>query len=50
LSLTLWEQQTLKVYENRVLRGIFGPQRDEVKEAGANCIIRGFITCSLCQI
>jgi hypothetical protein len=29
-SLTLREEQRLKVFENRVLRKIFGPKRDEV--------------------
>jgi hypothetical protein len=29
-SLTLTEEHRLKVFENRVLRGIFGPKRDEV--------------------
>jgi hypothetical protein len=29
-SLTLREEHRLRVYENRVLRGIFGPKRDEV--------------------
>jgi hypothetical protein len=29
-SLTLREQHRLRVFENRVLRGIFGPKRDEV--------------------
>jgi hypothetical protein len=28
-SLTLREEQRLRVSENRVLRGIFGPKRDE---------------------
>jgi hypothetical protein len=28
---TLREERRLRVFENRVLRGIFGPQRDEVK-------------------
>jgi hypothetical protein len=28
-SLTLREEQRLRVFENRVLRGIFGPKRDE---------------------
>jgi hypothetical protein len=28
-SLTLREEQRLKVFENRVLRRIFGPKRDE---------------------
>jgi hypothetical protein len=29
-SLTLWEEYILRVFENRVLRRIFGPKRDEV--------------------
>ena len=29
-SLTLWEERGLRVFENRVLRRIFGPKRDEV--------------------
>ena len=29
-SLTLREEYRLRAYENRVLRGIFGPRRDEV--------------------
>jgi hypothetical protein len=29
-SLTLREEHNLKVFENRVLRRIFGPKRDEV--------------------
>jgi hypothetical protein len=29
-SLTLREEHRLKVFENRVLRRIFGPKRDEV--------------------
>jgi hypothetical protein len=29
-SLTLREEHRLGVFENRVLRGIFGPKRDEV--------------------
>jgi hypothetical protein len=29
-SLTLREEHRLKVFENRVLRGMFGPNRDEV--------------------
>jgi hypothetical protein len=30
-SLTLKEERRLRVFENRVLRRIFGPKRDEVK-------------------
>jgi hypothetical protein len=29
-SLTMREERRLRVFENRVLRGIFGPKRDEV--------------------
>jgi hypothetical protein len=32
LCLTLREEQRLRVNENRVLRGIFGPEREEVAE------------------
>jgi hypothetical protein len=32
-SLTLKEEHRLRVFENRVLRRIFGPKRDEVKGA-----------------
>ena len=27
--LTLWEERGVRVFENRVLRGIFGPKRNE---------------------
>jgi len=30
-SLTLWEERRLRVFENRVLRRIFGPKRDMVR-------------------
>jgi hypothetical protein len=35
------------VFENRVLRRIFGHEREEV--AGEDCIMRSFITCGLHQ-
>jgi hypothetical protein len=44
-SLTLKEEHRLRVFENRVLRRIFGLKRDEVM--GENCILRSFITCTL---
>ena len=31
ISLTLREERRLRVFENRVLRRIFGPKRDEVR-------------------
>jgi hypothetical protein len=30
VSFTFWEKHRLRVFENRVLRRIFGPKRDEV--------------------
>jgi hypothetical protein len=40
-SLTLREEHRLRVFENRVLRRIFG------QEVGENCVMRSFITCIL---
>jgi hypothetical protein len=45
-SLTLREEHRLRVFENRVLRRIFGPKRDDVTGFGENCIMRSFITCT----
>jgi hypothetical protein len=47
-SLTLWKEQRPKLFENRVLRRIFGLERDEMVENGENCIMRRFVTCTLC--
>jgi hypothetical protein len=47
-SLTLREEHRLRVFENRVLRRIFGPRRDEV--TGENCITRSFMICTLRQV
>jgi hypothetical protein len=49
-SLTLREEHRLRVFENRVLRRIFGPKRDEVTENGGSCTMRNFIICSHPQI
>jgi hypothetical protein len=38
------------VFGYRVLRRIFGPKGDEVKEVGENYIMRSFITCTLLQV
>jgi hypothetical protein len=35
-SLTLREERRLRVFENRVLRRIFGPKRDQVTGNGEN--------------
>ena len=39
-SLILREERRLRVFENRVLRRVFGPKRDEVKGNGENYIMR----------
>jgi hypothetical protein len=46
LSLTLWEEHRLKMFENKVLRRRFGLKR----EGGENCIPRSFVICTLCQV
>jgi hypothetical protein len=48
-SLTLREEHKLRVFENRVLRRIFGPKREE-DDHGGNCIMMNFITCILHRI
>jgi hypothetical protein len=40
-SLTLREEHRLRLFENRVLRKIFGSKREEV--TGVNCITRSFV-------
>jgi hypothetical protein len=39
-----------RMFENMVLRKIFGPKRDEVTENGESCTMRNFIICTLPQI
>jgi hypothetical protein len=46
LSLILREERRLKVFENRVLRKVFGPKRDEVTGNGENYIIRSLMICT----
>jgi hypothetical protein len=43
-SLILKEEHTLMVLENRMLRRIFWPKRDEIIGWEKNCIMRKFIT------
>ena len=45
-SLALREERRLRVFENRVLRRIFGPKRDEVKGNGENYIMRSLVICT----
>jgi hypothetical protein len=45
-SLTLREEHKLRVFENRLLRRIFGPKM----EGGESCITKSFIICTLRQV
>jgi len=36
----------LRVFENKVLRRIFGPRRDEVTGTGGDCITRNLMICT----
>jgi hypothetical protein len=49
-SLTLREGTRLRVFENRVLRRIFGPRTDEVTGEWRKCTMRSFIFCTPPQI
>jgi len=40
------EEHRLRVFENWVLRRIFGPNRDEVKGNGENYIMRSLMICT----
>jgi hypothetical protein len=49
-GLTLREEHRLMMSENRMLRKIFEPGRDEETGGWKSFIIRNFITCTLCQV
>jgi hypothetical protein len=42
----LREEQRLRVFENRVLRKIFGPKKEEVAGGWGSRIMRSFVTCT----
>jgi hypothetical protein len=42
----LREESRLRVFENRVLRRVFGPKRDEVTGNGENYIMRSLMICT----
>jgi hypothetical protein len=50
LSLALREEDRLRVFENRVLRSLIGPKRDEIRGGCKNCIVRSPIMCTFHQI
>jgi hypothetical protein len=45
-SLTLRETHGLRVFENRVLRRIFGLKRNEVTGSGENFIMKSLMICT----
>jgi hypothetical protein len=47
-SLTLKAEHRMPIFEN-ILWRIAGGHRDDVTGGGENCILRNFITFSICQ-
>ena len=45
-SLTLRDERRLRLFENRVLRRVFEPKRDEVTGNGENYIMRNLVICT----
>ena len=44
-SLTLRDERRLRLFENRVLRRVFGPKRDELTGNGENYIMGSLMIC-----
>jgi hypothetical protein len=44
------EECRLRVFENKVLRRIFGPKRDEVTGSGEDYITKSFMLCTPHQV
>jgi hypothetical protein len=47
---TLSEEHRLRVFENRALRKIFGPKRDEMAGGWRKCLTRNFMICTLHEV
>jgi hypothetical protein len=45
-SLTVREERRLRVFENTVLRRIFGSKRDEVTGSGEDYLMRSLMICT----
>ena len=45
-SLILRDERSLRVFENRVLRRVFGPKRNEVTGNGENDIMKSLVICT----
>jgi hypothetical protein len=43
-------KNTDRIFENRLLKKIFGPKRQEVMKTGENCIIQDNMSFLICQI
>jgi hypothetical protein len=48
-SLTLRKERSLRVFENRMMRRIFEPRRDEVTEEWRKLQMRGLMICAAHQ-
>jgi hypothetical protein len=48
--LTLREEHSLRVFENRILRGIFGTKREEVIGSWRKLLMRRLMLCSFYKI
>jgi hypothetical protein len=49
-SLILREEHRLRVFEDRVLRRIFGPRKDDVKGGWRKLYDESFVICTLLQV
>jgi hypothetical protein len=49
-SLTLWKEHRLRAFQNRVLKTLFGPEREELTGGGKNCKMRNFILIGMIQM
>jgi hypothetical protein len=49
-DIILKPERRLRVFENRVLRRIFGPKRDEITGEWKNCVMISLMICTYHQI
>jgi len=49
-SLTIMEEHMLRVFDDKVLRRIFGPKRQEETGGWENCTVKSFIIYTFHQI
>jgi hypothetical protein len=46
----LREEHRFRLFENRMLRRIVGHKRKEVAEAGEDCIMKRFVSCTFRKV